>query len=103
MGVKVQLIVYCVAVSRKMIAYEKTKAKSPCRMKWCYINMLYRGQFTSYTMGCPSVREDNPRALASGLFYVQEDNPWDKYFIPPTSVLTLHSTDYFVLKLVRVV
>ena len=28
----------------------------------------------SYTMGCPPVRGDNPRALASGLSYVQEDN-----------------------------
>ena len=27
----------------------------------------------SYTMGCPSVRRDNPRALASGLSYVQVD------------------------------
>ena len=27
----------------------------------------------SYTMGCPPVREDNPRALASGLSYVQVD------------------------------
>ena len=25
----------------------------------------------SYTMGCPAVRGDNPRALASGLSYVQ--------------------------------
>ena len=25
----------------------------------------------SYTMGCPPVRRDNPRALASGLSYVQ--------------------------------
>ena len=24
-------------------------------------------------MGCPPVREDNPRALASGLSYVQEE------------------------------
>ena len=24
-------------------------------------------------MGCPHVRGDNPRALASGLFYVQVD------------------------------
>ena len=35
-----------------------------------------------YTMGCPPVRRDNPRALASGLSYVQVD----KHFIPPTSV-----------------
>ena len=27
----------------------------------------------SYTMGCPPVRVDNPRALASGLTYVQVD------------------------------
>ena len=27
----------------------------------------------SYTMGLPPVREDNPRALASGLSYVQVD------------------------------
>ena len=39
---------------------------------------------TSYTMGCPPVRGDNPRALASGLSYVQVDK-WYNYFIPPTS------------------
>ena len=27
----------------------------------------------SYTMGCPPVRGDNPRALSSGLSYVQVD------------------------------
>ena len=27
----------------------------------------------SYTMGCPPMRGDNPRALASGLSYVQVD------------------------------
>ena len=27
----------------------------------------------NYTMGCPSVRGDNPQALASGLSYVQVD------------------------------
>ena len=57
----------------------------------------------SYTMGCPHVRGDNPRALASGLSYVQVDNPWYNYFIPPTSVYTLHITRYSMLKLVRVV
>ena len=32
------------------------------------------GRFSnSYTMGWPSVRGDNPRALASGLSYVQVD------------------------------
>ena len=59
---------------------------------------------TSYAIGCPPVRVDNARALASGLSYVEADNPWyNNYFIPSTSVLTLHSTDYFMLKLVRVV
>ena len=33
------------------------------------VNMLSN----SYTMGCPPVRGDNPRALASGLSYVQVD------------------------------
>ena len=40
----------------------------------------------SYTMGCPPVRGDNPRALASGLSYVQVEKPWYNYFIPPSSV-----------------
>ena len=31
------------------------------------------GLSNSYTMGCPPVRGDNPRALASGLSYVQVD------------------------------
>ena len=31
------------------------------------------GLSNSYTMGCPTVRGDNPRALASGLSYVQVD------------------------------
>ena len=41
---------------------------------------------TSYTMGCPPVPEDDQQALASGLSYVQADNPWYNYSIPPTSV-----------------
>ena len=32
-----------------------------------------RERGNSYTIGCPSVRGDNPRALASGLSYVQVD------------------------------
>ena len=40
----------------------------------------------SYTMGCLPARGDNPRALASGLSYVQVDNPWYNYFIPPALV-----------------
>ena len=49
-------------------------------------------------MGCLPVRGDNPRALASGLSYVQVDKhgitilylctggqTWYNYFIPPTS------------------
>ena len=40
----------------------------------------------SYTMGCPPVRGDNPRALASGLSYVQVEKTWHNYFITPTPV-----------------
>ena len=35
----------------------------------------------NYTMVCPSVRGDTPRALASGLSPVQADNPWYYYLI----------------------
>ena len=31
------------------------------------------GLCNSLTMGCPPIREENPRALASGLSYVQVD------------------------------
>ena len=36
------------------------------RVKYCCIS-------NSYIMGCPPVRGDNPRALVSGLSYVQVD------------------------------
>ena len=52
----------------------------------------------SYSMGCPPVRGDNPRALASGLSYVQVD----KHGI--TILYHLHQCipfAHFVLKLVR--
>ena len=40
--------------------------------------LVYFGSLcNSYTMGCPPVRVDNPRALASGLSFVQVD----KHFI----------------------
>ena len=34
---------------------------------------LKQSTSNSYTMGCPPVRGDNPRALASGLSYAQVD------------------------------
>ena len=40
------------------------------------LTTVKEGQFrvsTSYTMGFPPVRGDNPRAIASGLSYVQVD------------------------------
>ena len=55
----------------------------------------------SYTMGCRPVRRDNPLALASGLSYVQVNNPWYNYFIPSTSVKALQITRYFMLKMVK--
>ena len=35
------------------------------------VGFVIQGNY--YTMGCPPVRGDNPRALASGLSYVQVD------------------------------
>ena len=37
------------------------------------LNLVNEILCNSYTMGCPPVRVDNPRALASGLSYVQVD------------------------------
>ena len=37
------------------------------------LTCLEDGTSNSYTMGCPPVRGDNPRALVSGLSYVQVD------------------------------
>ena len=37
------------------------------------ITFLKNSSSNSYTMGCPPVRGDNPRALASVLSYVQVD------------------------------
>ena len=56
----------------------------------------------SYTMGCLPVCGDNPRALASGLSYVQVGKHGIIYIIY-ISVDIAHITRYFVLKLVRVV
>ena len=49
------------------------------KSEWRNIDSILQhgiGISNSYTMGCPPVRGDNPRALASGLSYVQADNPW---------------------------
>ena len=40
----------------------------------------------SYTMVCPPVRGDNPRASASGLSPAQADKLWYNYLLPPLSV-----------------
>ena len=54
------------------------------------------------TMGCPPVRGDNQRALASGLAYVQVDRHCITS-IPSKSAQTLHIMRYFVLMFVRMV
>ena len=51
-----------------------------------------------YTTVCPPVRGDNPRALASGLSPVPADKLWYRYFMSPSSVQTLLSMKYFLLK-----
>ena len=50
-----------------------------------YVNLIFAVAGAS-NMGCPPVREDNLRALVSGLSYVQADNLRYNYFVPPTSV-----------------
>ena len=50
----------------------------------------------SYTMVCPPVRGDNPRALASALSPVHADKPWYNYFIRSLSMQTLPTAIYFV-------
>ena len=45
---------------------------------------------TSYTMGCPPVRGDNPRALASGLSYVQVDKHGITHYTTYISVDLAH-------------
>ena len=49
-------------------------------------------------MVCPPLGGDNSRVLAIGLSRVQADKTGYNYFIPPSSVLTLLSMKYFVLK-----
>ena len=44
----------------------------------------------SYTMGCPTVRGDNPRALASGLSYVQLDKHGMTFYTTYISVVLAH-------------
>ena len=51
-------------------------------------------------MVCPPVRGDNPRALASGSSPVQVDKQWYNNFIPSTTLQTLLSMIYFMLKFV---
>ena len=47
-------------------------------------------------MGCPQVREDNPRASVSALSYVQVDNPWYTYNFYTTYIsLTLAHHEIF--------
>ena len=41
-------------------------------MSW-HSTIIIKSLSNSYTMGCPPVRGDNPRVLASGLSYVQVD------------------------------
>ena len=54
-------------------------------------------------MGCPPVRGDNPRALASGLSYVQVDKHGITILYHLYYGRSLHIMRYFMFKLVRVV
>ena len=73
-----------------------------CYEIFCHLGLFYEGCNTcnNNTTVCPPVRGDNPRAEASGLSPVQVDKPWYtcNYFILPSSVYTLISMKYVVLK-----
>ena len=51
-------------------------------------------------MGCPPVRGDNPRALASGLSYVQEDKHGKTVLYHLHQCRPQHIMRFFMLKLV---
>ena len=57
----------CVCVGRGGARIHNTGAK------YLAVADIITGTRISYTMGCLHVRGDNPRALASGLSYVQVD------------------------------
>ena len=71
-------------------------------LQWFTIDFSLISLCNSYNMGCPPERGDNPRAL-EWIVLRTGGQTWYNYFIPRTSVKTLHITIYFVLKLVRVV
>ena len=51
---------------------------------------FFRRTSNSYIMGCPPVRGDNPRALASGLSYVQVDKHGKLFYTTNISVDRAH-------------
>ena len=57
------------------VRLEPTDTRSRVKHSTTTVNLNYSilKISNSYTMGCPPVRGDNPRALASGLSYVQRD------------------------------
>ena len=67
-------VIFCLFIKKSFKVFStcwavKQKIMSMQRSCSCYFSSLSN----SYTMACLSVRGDNPRALASGLSYVQVD------------------------------
>ena len=102
-------VVQCYLTLQSSLSYERAHLlqcrtltaiqKGQLHVIWAHLNFVSDSSCTfrsSYTMGCPSVRGDNPRALASGLSYVQVDNCGQLCY----TTYTLHITRYFVLKVV---
>ena len=52
-----------------------------------------------YTMVCPPVGGDNPRALVSGLSPVQVEKPWYNFFYTTLISVDLAQYEIFQLKL----
>ena len=68
-----------VCKSAVMVVTNKIVVSSVC----CGVTIILSN---SYTMGCPPVRGDNPRALASGLSYVQVDKHGKLFYTTYISV-----------------
>ena len=64
----------CIPQSDQSLSFAPEEMLDPwLPIKWPSKTDQTAGIGNSYTMACPPVRGDNPRALASGLTYVQMD------------------------------
>ena len=63
----------CISRNYRLVKTDFSNLPSTTAVQPVLLLFLLLPTSNSYTMGCPPVRGDNPRALASGLSYVQVD------------------------------